>query len=316
MEPRSWASRSAPPSRPSGSFADSRSAQLRAVVAFARPSDHGQHPEGVREVPRLDRDDRAGKLAFDPCANAVRAPSCPSRCVHCPSLALARSVTRAAFSWFHRRTAAADLVPAQMLARRPPRTTTTTARPGYRALRPHVREPTDSNRTLRGRRGSLPSTLSPASVSPCAAPLCPKQLSPRRAENSMPNISPPSARTRRTARRDQGWVARPIVRARRDTALGGATLLSSHGRPSCLVSQPLTLASFLPAQAGARQLPRAQRAETLAVPTTTLVCIGLLTSAESRPIHATHQCAVPHGHAAAPARAKTHAVPARCPPCM
>ena len=218
MEPRTWASRSAPPSRPSGSFADSRSAQLRAVVAFARPSDHGQHPEGVREVPRLDRDDRAGKLAFDPCANAVRAPSCPSRCVHCPSLALARSVTRAAFSWFHRRTAAADLVPAQMLARRPPRTTTTTARPGYRALRPHVREPTDSNRTLRGRRGSLPSTLSPASVSPCAAPLCPKQLSPRRAENSMPNISPPSARTRRTARRDQGWVARPIVRARRDTA--------------------------------------------------------------------------------------------------
>ena len=74
---------------------------------------------------------------------------------------------------------------------------------------------------------------------------------------------------------------------------GGATLLSSHGRPSCLVSQPLTLASFLPAQAGARQLPRAQRAETLAVPTTTLVCLGFLTSAESRPIHATHQCAVP-----------------------
>eukprot|EP00966_Prymnesium_polylepis_P191613 4440352-Prymnesium_polylepis.1 len=32
--------------------------------------DHGQHPEGVREVLRVDRDDRAGELAFEPCAGA------------------------------------------------------------------------------------------------------------------------------------------------------------------------------------------------------------------------------------------------------
>jgi hypothetical protein len=63
------------------------------VVATARCSfsHHGQHPLSVREVPRLDRDDRAGALSFEPFANAVRAALiCCLSCVHCPSLALSR----------------------------------------------------------------------------------------------------------------------------------------------------------------------------------------------------------------------------------
>eukprot|EP00966_Prymnesium_polylepis_P036864 855150-Prymnesium_polylepis.1 len=48
------------------------------------------------------------KLAFEPCANVVRAPPCPSLCVHRLPLALARSVPRATCSRFHHRTAAAD----------------------------------------------------------------------------------------------------------------------------------------------------------------------------------------------------------------
>eukprot|EP00966_Prymnesium_polylepis_P285960 6605503-Prymnesium_polylepis.1 len=160
-----------------------------------------------------------------------------------------------------------------MLAQRPPRTTTTTARPGCRTRRPHPRDPTDSNRTLRGGRGSLPSTLS---MHPFLTVRC---------TSSFPSSS--LQLERRTARRTSlrparddggqrvGTLARPHDRsfvhgeARRS---GSATLLSSHGRPSCLVSQPFTLASFLPAQAGATQLPRTERAGTLAVPTTTPAC--------------------------------------------
>eukprot|EP00966_Prymnesium_polylepis_P303587 7013078-Prymnesium_polylepis.1 len=77
------------------------------------------------------------------CANAVRAPTVPpSRCVHRLPLALAHSVLRATCSRFPRRTAAADtrrLVPARMLARRPPSTTTATARPGCARIRGNER---------------------------------------------------------------------------------------------------------------------------------------------------------------------------------
>ena len=192
-EPRSWSSRSVPPARPSGPTPASRSC---ASSPPGRPSDHGQLAEGVREVHCLDRDGRAGESSFEPCANAVRDPPCPSLCIHRLPLALARSVTRTTCCGFHRRTAAADLVPAQLLARRPPRTTTTTARPGCRARRPHVSGRAYSNRALRvqGGHGSLPSTLTCTSVSHGALLLLPQQLSTAQAENSTPNISPPSAR--------------------------------------------------------------------------------------------------------------------------
>eukprot|EP00966_Prymnesium_polylepis_P228261 5282853-Prymnesium_polylepis.1 len=110
-----------------------------------------------------------------------------------------------------------------MLARRPPRTTTTTPRPGCRARRPHPRPHPRGIRPSRTGLSGVGAGRCPAHVhyirfSRCAAPLVPQQLSTARAENSTPNISPPSARSRRTAHRGQGWTTRPIVRARRGAA--------------------------------------------------------------------------------------------------
>ena len=200
-----------------------------------RPS-HTQLAEGVRRencIAAYDRHGRAGELAFDSGANAVRAPPCPSAslCIHRLPLGLARSVIRATCSRFHRRG------PSGRRSRSCTAAGTETAEndddrtsarlPGTAPACEGTGRPR-TTRTLsvqggRGSRVAAQHTLTCTSVSHGALPLlCPQQLSTARAENSMPGISPPggSARSRQPARRDPGWVARPIISTtRRDTAL-------------------------------------------------------------------------------------------------
>jgi hypothetical protein len=130
-------------------------ASRSSVPSGLRPTQcNGQHLASVREVLRLDGD-RAGASSFE----LVRT-LCVPRPAHHSAIAalrscLARSVPRATCSRFHCRTAAANArrSVAQLLARTLLSTTTASVLPGCRALRPHVREPTDSNTTLRGGRG-------------------------------------------------------------------------------------------------------------------------------------------------------------------
>ena len=86
-------------------FAESR---FMRVVATARRSfsHHGQHPLSVRELPRFNRDDRAGALSFKKFANAVRAPL-----ICCRAFTVGHSLSHAApraTSWVHCRMVAAD----------------------------------------------------------------------------------------------------------------------------------------------------------------------------------------------------------------
>eukprot|EP00966_Prymnesium_polylepis_P114070 2636284-Prymnesium_polylepis.1 len=97
----------------------------------------------------------------------------------------------------------------------------------------------------------------------------PQQLSSVRAENSMPGISSSRPRSRWPAHRDQGWATIPIASTtRRGATFREVRSATAAGLLVWCLTTPFTLASFLPAQAGARQLPGADRAETLTGPTT------------------------------------------------
>jgi hypothetical protein len=211
---------------------------------------HGQHPEGVREVPRVDRANRAGVLAFETRANAVRAPPLPitvrSRPAASP-LGLARSVTRATCSPVHRRTAAADArasVP-QLLARRQSTTTTASLRPGCRARRPLPREPADSNWTLRVQRAGWARVLVAqhtftASVSPCAAPLVPSSSLPlERSTAYCPSLRPARDHGGQRTAAGAGSQGRSFVHLGKARAAALVSRSCDHcDGGSCLVSQP------------------------------------------------------------------------------
>ena len=141
--------------------AESRFARVVAIACCSF-SHHGQHPLSVREVPRLDRDDRAGALSFEPFANAVRAGLiCCLSCVHCPSLALSRGAEGDQLgSAPNGAMVAADACHCafpQILPRIMLSTMMAPIRPGCRAGRPYLRESAGSNTSdrVQGGRGLL-----------------------------------------------------------------------------------------------------------------------------------------------------------------